>query len=365
MYMPTQMTIPVQEHVRVSSVLPVWLRITLLIVLGYEAAGCLAGGALLVMAPDGHLMKMPVELMNGIFPDFLIPGIILFLLGILNSYAFYSVLRKKTSDWLATGFGLGGLTVWFITEIIILQELHWLHLMWGLPVLIGWTTAVPLIARRNDAPFTNSVLLYCGAASAIWYVAINVFVPALDENYRSISTTVSELSAIDAPTRITWVLLAVFYPLLFMMFGWGILRTSETEPKLRITGALIILYSIFNYYWPPMHQRHVIQGGGETLTDSLHIIWAMVTLAFMLLLMIIGSISMGKHFRYYTIATILAFFTFGILTAMESPGIAQGTPTPYIGLWERLNIAAFMTWIVALSFQLLARKKRVKTEPRK
>lgn len=44
---------------------PLWQRILLLIVLGYEASGCLLGGALLVAAPDGRYMDMPVPLLPG------------------------------------------------------------------------------------------------------------------------------------------------------------------------------------------------------------------------------------------------------------------------------------------------------------
>ena len=66
------------------SLQPTWSRILLLFVLGYEAAGALLGGALLIAAPDGRLMDMPVELMRGFFPDFLIPGIILLGLGLLK-----------------------------------------------------------------------------------------------------------------------------------------------------------------------------------------------------------------------------------------------------------------------------------------
>ena len=69
--------------------LPRWQRISLLSILGYEAAGCLAGGFLLSAAPDGRLMDMPVDMMHGAFPNFLIPGIILFGLGILTTLALF------------------------------------------------------------------------------------------------------------------------------------------------------------------------------------------------------------------------------------------------------------------------------------
>ena len=75
-----------------------WQRIILLCVIVYEAAGALAGGALLVVAPDGRLMDMPVNIMHGVFEDFLIPGLILFGLGILNTTAFFTVLFRIRTD---------------------------------------------------------------------------------------------------------------------------------------------------------------------------------------------------------------------------------------------------------------------------
>lgn len=85
-----------------------WQRVTLLTVLGYEAAGSLFGGSLLVAAPDGRLMKMPVDIMHGAFPDFLIRGIILFALGGLNAAAFIAVLRRTRLDWFMAYLALGG-----------------------------------------------------------------------------------------------------------------------------------------------------------------------------------------------------------------------------------------------------------------
>ena len=128
--------------------LRIWQRIILLVILGYEAAGALSGGSLLVASPDGRFMNMSISIMNGFFPDFLIPGIMLIGLGILNLTAFVAVLRRSQIDWLLIGFALGGLAIWFITEIIILQGFHWLHAMWGLPVIAGCLVAFPLVTKQ-------------------------------------------------------------------------------------------------------------------------------------------------------------------------------------------------------------------------
>ena len=89
-FTPASRQLPAERKVGQSK----WQRMILLFVLGYEGAGALLGSVLLVAAPDGRLMDMPVSIMHGSFPDFLIPGIILFALGIVNTVAFFAVLRK-------------------------------------------------------------------------------------------------------------------------------------------------------------------------------------------------------------------------------------------------------------------------------
>ncbi|HEV8507589.1 MAG TPA: DUF998 domain-containing protein [Chitinophagaceae bacterium] len=196
-------------------------------------------------------------------------------------------------------------------------------------------------------------LLICGILSSVLYVLMNVFVPMQFEGYNIPSQTVSELSAIDAPTRTLWVSLAMIYILLFAAFGWGVRKLSDGNRSLRIVGVLIIVYVIINFYWPPMHLR----GNEPTLTDTLHIVWAMVTLLLMMLIMGFGSAALGRSFRLYTIATFIVFITFGVLIGTEAPGIPNNLPTPHIGTWERINIGAFMIWVIVFALALLRRQK--------
>jgi len=332
--------IPVQQAL--------WQRIILLTVLAYEGLGGLVGGVLLIVAPDGHLMKLPVSMMRGAFQDFLIPGIILFGLGILGIIAFFSVLRRRNTDWLMAGLSIGGYYIWFIVEIIILDELHWLHLMWGIPVLLGWMVMIPLIALRHETKAMQRILLTCGMLSSIWYILINIYVPFFYPGYSPADLTVSELSAIGAPSRILWVLSCTLYLLLFTAFGWGVLKSGGNNRALKWVGILIIIYCFFNLYWPPMH----IRGLEKTWTDTMHIIWAVITIGLMFLLISIGSKAFGRNFKIYSWISILCFLIFGALTGMLSDELATGEPTPMIGVWERINIGVFMLWVAVLSFEI-------------
>ena len=330
-----------------------WHRIILLSVLGYEAVGAMLGGILLILSPDGRYMEMPVRILHGAFPDFLIPGIILLALGILNAFAFVSVVRRSNNDWFMAGLALGGLLIWFVVEIIILRELVWLHIMWAIPVLLGWVTAIPLIVSRHETAMMQNALLVCGIFSSLWYAAINMYVPMQYDGYVMASYTPSELSAIGAPTRILWVLLCLLYSLLFAAFGWGVLHAAKGDRKLRLVGSLIIAYCIFGFYWPPMHMR----GNEFTLTDTLHIAWAAVTNIFMWLFMGFGAAALSRKFRLYTITSIALHIVFGILTSLEAPNISTNGPTPTIGIWERINIGIFMLWVIVFAAALLKREK--------
>jgi len=334
-----------------------WQRITLLTVLGYEGLGALVGGALLVAKPDGRSMAIPVRVMHGTFRDFLIPGAILFSLGLLNVTAFFSVQRRSRADWLAASLALGGMAVWFFVEIVILRELHWLHAMWGLPVIVGGVAAVPLLPFRRDT--MRDAWLVCGVASSILYTAMNVIVPPMSPGYRLASQTVSELSAVGAPTRPLWVAMAIFYTVLVTAFGWGVRMAARDERRLRFAGTLIVVYGALGVIWPfaPMHQREVLAAGGGTFGDTLHVVLAVATVLIYLLALAVAAGALGRAFRVYSLATFAAILAFALPTFREAPLVGANGPTPLIGLWERLNIGVFLLWVVVLAVALLARAR--------
>lgn len=192
-------------------------------------------------------------------------------------------------------------------------------------------------------------LIRCGWLSSLYYILINLIVPPFFEGYNWVSQTVSELSAVGSPTRTMWVILAIIYVLLFGLFGLGV-RASSANRRLNMAGKLMLLYSLINIYWPPMHLR----GNAPGLTDTLHIVWAVVTIILMLLIMGYGAAGMGRSFRIYTVLTIGVFLLFGVLIATEAPGIPKNLPTPYIGIWERTNIGVFMLWVAVFSKALIS-----------
>jgi hypothetical protein len=204
-------------------------------------------------------------------------------------------------------------------------------------------------------------LLICGIIAMVWYAAMTIFIPAQYPGYDSASQTVSELSAIDAPTGRIWFVLGIFYSLFFIAFGIGIWLSANGTKILRVVAAVIIFDAVFGFFWPPMHKREIIAGGGGTLTDTLHIVWAFVHLTLMLLMIGFGASALGKGFRIFSVIIVLIFIVFGILTTIESKGIEANTPTPNVGTWERINIGAYMLWVIVFAINLMKRQHKPST----
>lgn len=202
---------------------------------------------------------------------------------------------------------------------------------------------------------TRKVLLLSGILAMLWYVVMNIIVPAQYPGYSSVTQTVSELSAIDAPTRTFWFSLGLSYSLLFIAFGFGTWLSANGNRKLRIVAAVILFDAVFGFFWPPMHRREVIAAGEGTLTDTLHVVWAFVHLALMLLMIGFGAAAFGKSFRLFSAIIVLIFLVFGVLTTNESMLMQAGLPTPYLGIWERINIGAYMLWIIVFAVLLMKR----------
>jgi len=201
----------------------------------------------------------------------------------------------------------------------------------------------------------RKILLVCGVVSSLLYVAMTVFVAMQWPGYSSLSQTISELSAIGAPTRSLWVLPGAFYTVLVTAFGWGVWKSAGPVRALRIAGGLIVAYGALGLVWPfaPMHLREVLAAGGGTLSDTMHIVLASVTVLLMLLAIGFASTALGKRFRFYSIASLAILATFGALTFLDAPGVAANLPTPWLGVWERINVGVFLLWVVVLAVTLL------------
>ncbi len=198
----------------------------------------------------------------------------------------------------------------------------------------------------------RKILLVCGILASLLYVATLIIGTMRWESYSSTSQTISELFAIDAPTKPLVVPLFVIYGLLMYAFGLSVWGSAGQKRALRFTAVGLIGKEVLGLVvtlFFPIHLR----GVKGTLTDTMHGVLTLAGILFMLLALISAATAYGKRFRLYSFATMLLLVVGGTLAGMDIPKIAANLPTPWVGLWERVNVYAYMLWVVVLAIVLL------------
>jgi hypothetical protein len=201
----------------------------------------------------------------------------------------------------------------------------------------------------------QKALLGCGIVSSLVYVVANVIGARRWRGYSSTSQTVSELSAIGAPSRPVVVPLLSTHGALVIPFGAGVWESAGRKRALRLTGALLVGLGASDLSAPlfPMHRREALARGEGSRTDTMHIVLTGVNSLLILLAIGCGSTAFEKRFRLYSVATILVLVVTGGLTATQASRLEANLPTPWAGLMERISIGGYLLWQVVLATALM------------
>ena len=108
------------------------MKTILFLLISFIAITATLSGLLLISQPDGSILQLPLSLLEGSpFTTYLIPGVLLLVLvGIINLLAVFFNLKRDPSryDW-AMGGGVS-VDVWILAQLIIIQTVHWLHIIY-------------------------------------------------------------------------------------------------------------------------------------------------------------------------------------------------------------------------------------------
>jgi hypothetical protein len=207
----------------------------------------------------------------------------------------------------------------------------------------------------------RKILLGCGIASSVLYIASDLLVSWWDPSYSYRDQSFSELLAPGVPTRpIMVVLNGVTYGVLVTAFGVGVWKAAGGRRTGRITGALLVGYAVIGaltevFFSAPT--RETLEAGKETWRNILHLPATAVSVLCILLAIGFGSTLLGRRFRYFSYATILAIVVFGVLAGRQIGQMGENQPTPWLGIVERGNVYAIMLWVAVLAIGLLRTQK--------
>lgn len=142
----------------------------LLALLFFQGISGLAGGAVLMIKPDGSLIHMPLSILKGsLFSSFLVPAVILFaVLGVFPLFTFYTAIalpewkflvrlniyKQMHIAWMCSLFTGFGLIIWTGAEMMIIGSgslLQAVYAITGLLILV-FTLMPPVIKyySRNE-----------------------------------------------------------------------------------------------------------------------------------------------------------------------------------------------------------------------
>ena len=195
------------------------------------------------------------------------------------------------------------------------------------------------------------VLLVCGIASSALYVGADLLAAVRYPDYHSFtSQAISELTAINAPSRRMIEPLLIAYDLLIIAFGVGVWISSATR-RVRLVGNLLMALGLVGLVVVPLAPMH-LRGTGSLATDAPHIAVTAVLALVVLLAVGSGASVFGGGFRLYSYVTLLTLLAFGVWTGLDAPRLAAGKPTPWMGAAERVHIGAFLAWVTVLAVVL-------------
>jgi CubicO group peptidase (beta-lactamase class C family) len=215
----------------------------------------------------------------------------------------------------------------------------------------GRTTAQPV----RSGSTVRQALLSCGLLSSLLYVATDVLGGSRYEGYSFASQAVSELMAIGAPSEAFVDPLFLTYGVLALAFGVGVFREGAGRSRaLRVAGALLVGHATVGFTGPTLFEMHQ-RGAGSTASDVPHIALTGVLVLLWLLAVAFGAFALGRRFRIYSFATLLAVIALGALTAPYGARLAAGQPTPGFGIVERASIYTSLAWVAVLAVALLRR----------
>ena len=202
-------------------------------------------------------------------------------------------------------------------------------------------------------------LLVCGVLSSLLYVGIDTLAALRYGEYHSyLSQAISELGAVGAPTKELVDPLFTTYSVLLLAFAVGVWISAGPRRSLRVIAALLLGIVVVGLVTPPMYLR----GTGVISGDLPHIVLTGVIVLFILSAVGVGAALYGRSWRVYSWGTILTLLVSGAFTGVEASRLAAGQPTPMLGIAERINIGAYLLWVLLLAVSLLREKAPPKTD---
>lgn len=201
-------------------------------------------------------------------------------------------------------------------------------------------------------PFWLKLALVQGIVAPVLFGLIAIVGGAMRPGYSHFSQAISELTEAGAVDKAYLDPPLFLVQLLTILFGIGLLRAVPARNRhLQFSAVVMILLGALGLFYAryPMDPM----GSAMTADGRMHLIIVSVSALGAIAAVLLAVFGWRRVPNQQRLARISVF----VLVVMLASGIISGVTGfagwPGIGLWQRLNIAAFSLWQIATAVTLL------------
>ena len=198
----------------------------------------------------------------------------------------------------------------------------------------------------------RKLMLYCGIAAPVLYIATAIVGAALRPDYSHIVNAISELLSNGAPNKAILDIVFNIYNALLLAFAIGAYSVLKNSPRIsRIAMGILIGIQVLSFSWGffPMDPL----GAEATFAGTMHnVLGGIVALATIIMPLLMGlGFRQGSDFKRYS---TFSFIASAIIFVSGLTGvILAGQGYLVFGVFERITIGAYEVWIFVTALNLL------------
>ncbi len=196
----------------------------------------------------------------------------------------------------------------------------------------------------------NKYFVLTGAIASIIYISHVIIGSILWKDYKHLSQSISDLTAIGAPNRVFLSRIIYFYAIFSLFFSLILLKNYNISKSFRVGTYLFFIMQIISLAYSFFPQDSL--GSQITFKGFMHLFITALIIPLTILAPIFIGVGLKNEKELYILGNIsvlcgILIFIFGGLTA-----IFFVKKNPFRGLMEKINIGILQVWIFLLSISL-------------
>lgn len=197
-------------------------------------------------------------------------------------------------------------------------------------------------------------LLRAGIGAGAVYAGGDLLSGLLYDGSSFADQAISELSAYGSPVRPLGVAFIAVHGLLGLAFCVGVWMCAAGSRALRWTAAFLFAASVVT---APLHPFFPMTSRGMEpgFNDTMHMVLTMAFVPLVTAAVVTSVFAFRGWFRLYAIASLGVLVVAGGLAGRLMEDIANNLPTPWLGVFERINAYTLFVWMEVLALLLLRR----------